>query len=289
MKISSSNYNIAINLNVTEDKDAKSGKTQDTRTIFAGKVRGMQFAPFNKKDAEDDPIATRKAEAVKKAVKILTDARATEEAMDDSMAESANRIEEIGKESEELVKQKAEYQEKIEEFENDPNLTEEEKEEALEPLRERAETFQKQIDANTKAMEAGRKSLEETKIERMKTHKIGNASRQEKKALAAASKDAAYGMMQEGVDKITEKLEKIVEEAKEKKEKEEEEKEAREAVKEKAAAYEKGTKEAEPSKSQVSGGTAIDDEELQRQLQKLKQEELLTDEDLMGIVVDSLL
>ena len=127
----------------------------------------------------------------------------------------------------------------------------------------------------------------------MKTHEIGDASRKEEKALAAASKDAAYGMMKESADKITEKMEKIVEEAEKKKEKEEEEKEAREAVKEKAEAMTAGTAKAEPSRSQATastaGKTAIDDEELQRQLQKLKQEELLTDKDLMGIVVDSLI
>lgn len=292
MKISHESKNVYVNLNAAAEEKTKSGKTQESRTVFAGSLRGMQQTGLFGKQDENDPVAARKAEAVKKAVKLVTDTWEGEQALDDSIAESKQRMEELEEDSAELLQQKAEYEEKIRQYEEDPNLSEEEKAEVTASLKEAAADCQKKVDANTNALAAGRRSMQDVQLERLKTHDMVDASKAEEKALLAASKDAAYGMLQEGVDQIDEKIEKIVEEAEKKKEEKEEEQEAEEAREEREAAYAGNAQGAAGAKQTVRDditGEIPDNEKLQRQIRKLLDEELLTEDDLMGVMVDSLI
>ena len=59
-----------------------------------------------------------------------------------------------------------------------------------------------------------------------------DAVTEEQKALKAAARDAAFSMLQEGVNNIDEKIEEVVEAAQEKKDQADEEKKAEEARRE---------------------------------------------------------
>lgn len=288
MKIGQESKNVYINWNKAAEENAKAGKGQQGRTVFAGNIRGLQPGLMGKQ-ANDNPVLARKAEAVKKAVKIKMDAWAGEQALDNSVEESRQRMAGLEEESAQLLEQKAGYEARIKEYEGNPDLSDEEKAEMTASLKEAADTCQKKVDANTAALSEGRKSLEDVQQEMLKSHKMVDASKYEEKALLAASKDAAYGMMKEGADQVNEKIEKIVEEAKKKKEEEEEEKEKEEARETREAAYAGETSGAKGKVRDDITGKIPDNEEIKRQIQKILDEELLTNEDLMGAAVDALL
>lgn len=288
MRISHDNKNVYVNWNAAAEENAKNGKAQQGKTIFAGNIKGL-LPGISNKQQEESPIQARKAEAIKKAIKIKTDAFASDQALDDSVEESKQRMAELEAESSKLLEQKAGYEEKIKEYEENPNLSDEEKADMTASLREAADTCQKKVDANTAALSEGRKSLQDIQQERLKTHEMVDADKNESKALLAASKDAAYGMMKEGVDQVDEKIQKIVEEAKEKKEEKEKEEEAKEAREEREAAYTKGAQAAKTKVRDDITGEIPDSEMLKRQIQKILDEELLTSEDLLGAKIDALL
>ena len=278
-----------INPNITEQNTKQQGKT-----IFAGNLNQPQ-SPFSGKGLfgsrqEDNTIERRREEAVKKAIKFVTDAWAGESAVDDSIDQTKESLQRLEEDSLALIQTKKGYEEQIAEYENDQNLTAEEKEAATASLREAVETAGRELDGNARALSAGRKSLEETKLERLKEHPMVDAVAHEQEALKTAAKDAAYSMMQEGVNNIDEKIKEIVEAAEEKKKAADEEKEAEAARREREEAMKpekSSSKESNTPQSTSSSKISEQQQQVNRQLDKIRRENLLTQDDMLGMLVDS--
>mgnify|MGYP001091668590 CR=1 FL=1 len=277
MRVSEENY--YINPNITQESTKRRGKT-----IFAGELNRPQNlfskqGPFGNRQ-EDNAIERRREEAVKQAVKLVTDTWAGESAVDDSIGQTKERMQALEKESSELIQTRKGYQEQIAEYENDQNLTAEEKEAATATLYEAVEAADQELAGNAGALAAGQRSMEETKLERLKEHPMVDAVTEEQKALKAAARDAAFSMLQEGVNNIDEKIEEVVEAAQEKKEQADEEKKAEET----GVSKENGTAQ---SQNTSSSKLTEQQQKVNSQLDKIRRENILTKDDMLGMLVDS--
>lgn len=289
MRVSEENY--YINPNITQESAKRQGKT-----IFAGELNRPQNlfskqGPFGNRQ-EDNAIERRREEAVKQAVKLVTDTWAGESAVDDSIGQTKERMQALEKESAELIQTRKGYQEQIAEYENDQNLTAEEKEAATATLYEAVEAADQELAGNAGALAAGQRSMEETKLERLKEHPMVDAVTEEQKALKAAARDAAFSMLQEGVNNIDEKIEEVVEAAQEKKEQADEEKKAEEARREREEAMKPETgvsKESSTAQSQNTSSSKLTEQQqkVNSQLDKIRRENILTKDDMLGMLVDS--
>ncbi len=285
--------NVYINLNVQGNEDAKQGKTIFAGGLnTAGNILGNQNERrdiFGRRMERDDAIEQRRQKAVKDAVKMVTDTWKSESGLDDSIEESKTKLAELEEKSLDLIQTKKDYQEQIAEYENNVNLTDEEKEASTAGLYEAVKDCEKKIAGNAASMEAGRRSIEDIKVDRLKEAPMVEAKVKEEAALKAAAEDAAYSMMQEGVDNINEKIEEVVEAVQEKKEEEEEEKEAEAAKEEREAAMDPARRKPETSdKTSAAANNAVEDQ-LSAKLQKIRQDNLLVEDDMLGIMVDSLI
>lgn len=167
-------------------------------------------------------------------------------------------------------------------------------------LGEQEGEWKKQYDEAHLVIGAATAGIKAIKQEELKHHSMIDATKNAEKSLKASS-DEIIGMLKdEAVDKIDEDLEEVVEEAKDKKEenlKEEAEREAARAEREKQAQeVEDKLKETKKNASQKAnllqdhtGSEEIlrQQQEIERNTQKILEEQKLLGEEIKGIVVDS--
>lgn len=270
-----------------------------------------------------DPVSAKKAQAQKKAMKMWSDAAGAQQKIDRDLDKRASHIEDLRKEINELNKSVAQITDKQEELKEQYGITEadaqdlellkkansmeqfqmtdEEKAKAEQLKGERVGeyyeryaaleagkgVFLKDMDDKQKELLAESKAITAIQNGRLKDHSMIDAQKKKDEMMIAASKDAAFGMMNEVKDKIDEQQEELEEKEKEKAEEKKEEEERLEAIRDK-------NKENKDDDEEVLDIVDTDEiiqlgdatKDIKQDVKKMVNEMNLLVEDLKGAAVD---
>lgn len=282
MKITE-NTRLYIGNNAEQNMEKQLGKSvQDDKTrLFAGNI-GMQ-------NPLDTQIAEKRAAAMEKTKKLISDVFAAEKSVDDDLAERANRI----KESEQAIvdanKKLAEFEGEKEKLKEQYGITGEETEEMLpaeykmqrDELNRYGEPQHQAINEAKNVIEEERKVIAAITVERLKTDPMMGATEQAEELLASAEEEIADMVMDTAVENLKEQAE----EAKEKQEAEEEKAELEEA---KRKEKEERRKEAELADVPVQELLQLEQTrgEMKQEVDNMLTEMKLLAEDIKGSMVD---
>jgi len=270
-----------------------------------------------------DPVSAKKAQAQKKAMKMWSDAAGAQQKIDKDLEQRASHIEELRKEINELnssVLQISGQQDALKEqygiTEADAqdiellkkadssipgSLTEEEQAkveqlkgqrvgeyyERYSDLESGKGIFLKDMEKAQKELVAESRAITFIQNGRLKSHSMIDAQKEKDEMMIAASKDAAFGMMNEVKDKIDEHQEELEEKEKEKAEEKKEEEERLEAIRDKNKENEEDDEEVvdivDTDEILQMGDAAKD---IKQDIKKMVNEMNLLVEDLKGASVD---
>ncbi|MCI9082684.1 MAG: hypothetical protein HFI70_10365 [Lachnospiraceae bacterium] len=249
-----------------------------------------------------DPIEEKKKKAKEEAMDFIKKQFASDSMVDDIKGECRNDIKQSKSSAEEASRELVAIRKEKEEFKEmyQGDEDNEDYKAQLKMLGEQEGEWKKQYDEAHLVIGAATAGIKAIKQEELKHHSMIDATKNAEKSLKASS-DEIIGMLKdEAVDKIDEDLEEVVEEAKDKKEenlKEEAEREAARAEREKQAQeVEDKLKETKKNASQKAnllqdhtGSEEIlrQQQEIERNTQKILEEQKLLGEEIKGIVVDS--
>ena len=195
-------------------------------SIFAGNLNQKQ-----------DSFIQRKKLAMKKAMKVVSDAWAGEKKIDQDVAERRQSIQDNQQRMADNNKIIQGYKQQKEELrqaygtELEGSLLEEYKQRAAE-IDTSIAIYQEQINEAQKEISAESAAIRSIRLERLKTHTMVDAQDEAEEIKQAAGKEAIGTLVGEAQEYITEKYEKEREEAKEKAEEKEEQEEKLEEVRE---------------------------------------------------------
>lgn len=251
------------------EKDAKQKK--NGKSIDA---RGMTVVT--------DTIALKKAQAQKKAMKILGDAFAGDSKIDDDMSERREKIKSL---TQELADRKKE----IKDMEDTKaSLLEQgyyENSDEVRQLSEGLKEYSKQAMDTENELTAENAVIRQTKIERLKSNPMGEARDQADAVMDAANDEIMGLLIAEGRDYIDEKQEEEKKKAEAAQEKKQELEEKLEARKEDRKEQEKLTENIVEASQRLSGGTdsvAQAQQEIRDMMNRLK----LVEDDVKGATVN---
>ena len=297
--ISANNLQFAANKTVFTDKNAPLSQN-NTLHPFSG-------------NESNDPIALKRAEAGKKALKVISDAWDTDRSIDQSIESrrehykqmSALRDEaraELRRLDEQSAQLKKEYD--ITENMNFKDCPAEYQSRYLE-LKDQADQFKKEISDATELMKDDVADIRAITLERLKSNPMLDAQETAEAIYAAADEDIIGIAMQESKEHIEEKMEETKEQAEKEAEKQEIQEEKLEDIKEARAmqkAFIEGTQEAvreaeARQRENESPKLPLDDllklvetnsetGKAQKTLQEIKASMNLLEADLMGLEVD---
>ena len=264
-----------------EQNTENAGQASDKTRVYAGSI-GIQ-------NPLDTQIAEKRAAAMEKAKKLLSDVFAAEKSIDDDLAERANRI----KESEQAIvganKELASLEEEKEKLKEQYGITGEETEEMLpaeykmqrDELTRYGAPYRQTIAEAADVVAEEQKIIAAVKVERLKTDPMVGASEQAEELLASAEEEIAGMVMETAVENLKEKAE----EAKEKQEAEEEKAELEEA---KRKEREERRKEVEASEMPVQELLTLEQArgEMKQEVDNMLTEMKLLAEDIKGSMVD---
>ena len=232
--------------------------------------------------AVTDPIAAKKAQAQKKAMKILGDAFAGESKIDDDMSARREKVTS-------LTQEIADRKKDIRELEDTKaSLLEQgyaENSDEIKQLSEGISAYNKQAMDAENERTAENAVIRQTKIERLKTNPMGEA-RDQADAVMDAANDEIMGMLiDEGREHIDEKQEEEKKKAEAEKEKKQEQEEKLEARKEEKKEQEKLIENIVEASGELNGGkdsVAQAQQEIKDMMAKMK----LVEDDVKGAAVD---
>lgn len=232
--------------------------------------------------ATTDAIAAKKAQAQKKAMKIIGDAFAGETKIDDDMSARRDKVSS-------LTKDIAEKKQSIKDLEDTKaSLLEQGYDENSDEVKGLSESIKEQ---NKQLMDSENERMTEnavirqTKIERLKSDPMVKANEQADAVMEAASDEIMGMLIAEGRDHIDEKQEEEKKKAEEAQEKKQELEEKLEARKEDRKEQEQLTQDIVEAAQKLNGGTdsvAQAQQEIKDMLTKLK----LVEDDVKGATVD---
>ena len=214
------------------------------KTFFAGNTNLV-----------NDPIAEKRKEAQKKAMKVVSDAWNADKAIDKSVEDRNNHYNDMLTRKEEAQSNLKNINEQIDALKEDYGITEdseykdwpEEYKERYFELKDHADAFKKEIHDADKLMKDDIADIKAIALERLKSDPMVDAQKTADAIEAAANEEIIGMAMQEAKEHIDEKLEEMEEKAEEKAKKEEEKEEKLEEIREIKALQEaiiQGTKEA---------------------------------------------
>lgn len=247
------------------EKDAKQKK--NGKSIDA---RGMTVVT--------DTIALKKAQAQKKAMKILGDAFAGDSKIDDDMSERREKIKSL---TQELADRKKE----IKDMEDTKASLLEQGYDEVRQLSEGLKEYSKQAMDTENELTAENAVIRQTKIERLKSNPMGEARDQADAVMDAANDEIMGLLIAEGRDYIDEKQEEEKKKAEAAQEKKQELEEKLEARKEDRKEQEKLTENIVEASQRLSGGTdsvAQAQQEIRDMMNRLK----LVEDDVKGATVN---
>ena len=252
------------------EKDAKQKK--NGKSIDA---RGMT--------AVTDPIAAKKVQAQKKAMKILGDAFAGESKIDDDMSTRREKVKS-------LTQELADRKQQIKDLEDTKaSLLEQGYDENSDEVRQLSEgisEYNKQAMDAENALTAENAVIRQTKIERLKSNPMGEA-RDQADAVIDAANDEIMGMLiDEGREHIDEKQEEEKKKAEAAEEKKQELEEKLEARKEDRKEQEKLTQDIVEASQELNGGSTDSVTQAQQEIRDMMNRLKMVEDDVKGAVVD---
>lgn len=269
----------------------ESGKTQKNGKKNEQVRNGSVFGGGLKEQL--DPVAAKKEQAKKRAMKIWKDAVGAQQKIDLDLEERADHADKLHQTMEELqgqIKYVSEQQEALKEqygVTGDGPKPAEYVSRYMELEQAKGEYQKQMADANKEYLEENG-IIQGIKKGRLKSHAMADAQKEKDELMIEASKEAAHGMMNEVREKIDEEQAEQKEKAEEKAEKKEAEEELREAIREKAEGRKEDEKEPALETVEAEGFIRLDSvkEEVKNEVQKMVNEMNLLVEDLKGAAVD---
>ncbi len=210
--------NATINVNeVSTHRNRRTGEIEQTK----GKsVRASELNINNKLTNDiESRIEKRKQQAQKQAMKVMGDAFAGEQKLDEAAADYRTKADEATERNGELNSQmKAISERKKELSEGNQPVDEQE----LKEIDATIQNYQSQIDKNNSEIEGNMGAVREMSIERLKAHPIVDAQKQVDTINKAASDEIVGMLMNDAKDHVDDNLQKAQEEAQKKEDKEQE-------------------------------------------------------------------
>lgn len=253
----------------TEKENIKgNGKQLQNNTVFAGNLNLME-----------DPIAKKREEARKEAMGLLTNQFKIDSDIDNGMEESRSRVDKLREESEYATKEVARLEAQMQKMIEEDGL--EEGSEELKSIQEEIKYWKSEACKSESAIMGENAAVRETKMALLKrTYDMRDASKDAEKVMEAASKEIVDMLKQDAIDKIDEDMEEEQEKAEEIKEEQEE--------KEKLIEKDKEQKKLEETtKELITADSDTEKSKLQKEIQKILEEQDLIEEDLKGLAVDA--
>lgn len=260
----------------------KGEREQEKRkTLFAGDM--------NPGNTLQDRIAQRKEEARKQAMKVVGEALAGRQAVDEGMEESRAHIEELKHEALELQEEASGVEERREALENAYQAGEVGQaayEEEMANLDQEAKVYQDKLGENKGAQMGEEAVIRGTKRELLKDKSMVSAQDQAEQIMEAASDDIVGMVMEDSREHIDEESQKREEQA----EKIREEEEKKEEILEKREEREEQLEELLES-APVEEIVTLDQmqEEVRQEVQSIIDKMNLLSEDIKGVAVDQML
>ncbi len=289
-----------VNTNNREQVENKEGMSQEGKQgkarVKNGAVKGSEL------NLVQDSVAEKKKKAMEDAMQFIKDQFKSDQMVDDVLEECRDSIktskaaaEEAHTALQDIGKQKEELGELYSDKENEEYKT------RLSELNQEEKHWRKQYEDAHDIIKTATRGIKAVKLEVLKHHGMVDAEKAADKTLEAASDEIIGMLKKEAVDKIDEDLKDVVEEAKEKKEEEVKQDVERAAAR---AEQEKKAKEVEEDLEEIKKRAAnrkpVPDnmevqelldahQEVVRNTQQILEEQKLLEEEIKGIVVDSLL
>ena len=283
-------------MRIIENNRVYLGQTVDQTTekqierngTLSGKVR-IFATSISTQNPLDTQIAEKRATAMEKAKKLVSDVFAAEKSVDDDLLERANRIKESEQNIVDANKELAKLEKEKEKLKEQYGVTGEETEEMLpaeykmqrDELTRYGEPYHQVIKEAKDIIAEEQKIISAIEVERLKTDPMVDTAKQAEELLASAEEEIT-GMV---LDAAVENLKENAEEAKEKQEAEEEKTELEEAKREER---EERRKEADLSDMPMQELLHLEQTrgEMKQEVENMLTEMKLLAEDIKGSMVD---
>lgn len=249
-----------------------------------------------------DPIEEKKKKAMKEAMEFIKNQFKTDQNIDEVLDECRDSIKTSKAAAEEASQELADIEKRKEELgEMYADKDDEEYKTRLAEIDKEASHWRSQYEGAHRVIKAATRGIKGIKQEALKHHGMVDAGKAAEVSLKAAS-DEIIGMLKdEAIDKVDEDMDEVIEEAKEaKEEKAKEDAELEEARIEREKQAQKIEEELEEAKKQAKEGVYVPDkidvrelmnrqQEIVKNTERILEEQKLLEEDVKGIMMDSLL
>lgn len=268
------NYSVLMGNDTIQSRHAAEKDAKQKKNGKSIDARGMT--------AVTDTITLKKAQAQKKAMKILGDAFAGDSKIDDDMSERREKIKSL---TQELADRKKEIKDMEDTKASLLEQGYDENSDEVRQLSEGLKEYSKQAMDTENELTAENAVIRQTKIERLKSNPMGEARDQADAVMDAANDEIMGLLIAEGRDYIDEKQEEEKKKAEAAQEKKQELEEKLEARKEDRKEQEKLTENIVEASQRLSGGmdsVAQAQQEIRDMMNRLK----LVEDDVKGATVN---
>jgi len=270
-------------------------KNQKSTAVFAGDT-----------NLANDPIALKRKQAQKQAMKVVSDAFANERKIDEDLQSRRDKILRMQDDIKEYQSQLSDLDEKEDQLKELYAVTDDGDENAQNPdyiqrmkeLQDFRDPIEKQLDNAQKEIETQVAVIKGVSKERLKSHAMADAQSQAKEIMDAASGEILGMLFEEGKEHLDEESEKKLEKSERQAEKKEEEKKQTEKIREKAKEMQEITGKAAEKHPEQSQTDQFDDvlyhvagleqtkTEVQTEVEHIVDKMNLVIEDIKGSQVD---
>ncbi len=269
------NYSVFMGEDRIQSRHAAKKDAKQKRNGKAIDARGIAAAT--------DPVAAKRAQAQKKAMKILGDAFAGESKIDDDMSERREKIKS-------LTQEIADRKQDIKGLEDaKAALLEQGADENSEEVRQLSEgisAYNKQVMDAENELTSENAVIRQTKIERLKSNPMGEARDQADAVMAAAGDEIMGMLIAEGREHIDRKQEEEKKKAEAAEEKKQEQEAKLEAKKEDREEQKKLTENIVEASRELNGGAKDSVARAQQEIRDMMNRLKLVEADVKGATVD---
>jgi len=249
--------------------DTKKEK-EATSSVYAGDI-----------NVGKDTLTSRKEEAQKKAMKLMSDVLAGDSAIDDTIDKGIQDMKDYETASAEAYQGLAKTNElRAQLDESDPDY-----ESLSAEYNEMEKIYTKQMSDSKDAINSIQRSIIGIELDRLKTHPMVDAAEGASSILEAASAETVSSLMTEAIDQVDQEMEDNIKNAEEKAAKKKEQEDAIEAAKREDT--EVGTSQQDQASSEPIEGSSVAPVDIQKELQNILDKLKLMSDDLKGAAVDT--
>ncbi len=269
------NYSVFMGEDRIQSRHAAKKDAKQKRNGKAIDARGIAAAT--------DPVAAKRAQARKKAMKILGDAFAGESKIDDDMSERREKVKSL---TQEITDRKQDIK-GLEDAK--AALLEQGADENSEEVRQLSEgisAYNKQVMDAENELTSENAVIRQTKIERLKSNPMGEARDQADAVMAAAGDEIMGMLIAEGREHIDRKQEEEKKKAEAAEEKKQEQEAKLEAKKEDREEQKKLTENIVEASRELNGGAKDSVAKAQQEIRDMMNRLKLVEADVKGATVD---